>query len=211
MDEGQPTDKGSDKVGKKPVVILAAVAIVAVIMVAAVMSGALNTAGSEDEDRLITKANAELVLSLDDLPAGWSSPGYSSYSYTGTENITESGAIRFNNTAASYPDQVEVVTLTIIRFDSIEDATFAFNETYGESGADHWQGVDLQTVGRVDVGDVAVLCSGNWTWSHAAIKTIVLRENNVITWIVYEAAEGVGLSDETLIALAEKQAAKLLS
>ncbi len=69
----------------------------------------------------------------------------------------------------------------------------------------------LPPSGTVSVGDEGVLCSGNWTGSHAAIKTLVFRENNVIVLMVYEATENMNLSDEAVIELATKQDAKLLS
>jgi hypothetical protein len=215
MDEGRITKGSSGKSkGKKGLVVIALVAIVVLVVSMAILSGSINTVGSKNDDKLITKANEDLVINLSDLPAGWKTDiSYRLDPDRAGPNITEVGVVRYNHTLSMTPSMVEFVTVIIHRINSTDSAKAMFNElkSYSEDGVLNYQGVDIFFVGNESIGDEAFLFSGNWTGSHAAIKFITFRENNVIVILVYEATEKMNLTNAAAIDLAIKQDAKLLS
>ncbi len=212
MDEGQIIKgNGGKGKGKTIITIVAVVAVIVVVIVAVLLSGLTNIAGSKDGNRLITKANEDLVMDLSDLPSGW----VVNISYKQNPDVHEdnvsAGIARYNHTVSTDPLMVEIVTIQIYRVNTTEEAIEVFAQNFAEVGWKMWQAVPLATVGNVSVGDEAVLCSGNWTGSHAAIKTLIFRENNVIVLLVYEATENMNLSNNAVIEMGALQDAKLLA
>jgi hypothetical protein len=209
MAEGQAPDATRGKDGRKNMMVIAAVAVTAIVVVAAILlSGA---GGSKDFDKVITRSNAEVVLDLSDLSESWSVDiPYRPDPDAAAPNITDVGVARYMHNISADPLKVEIVTLMLYHLNTTELAKELFAE-YMAQGVHSWQSIDLETVGNVSVGDEAVLCSGNWTGSHGAIKTLVFRENNIIVLLVYEATENVGLSNEAAIEMAQKQDTKILA
>jgi hypothetical protein len=208
MTEDQAPDVIKGKSGRKNILIVAVVAIVAIVIVAAaVFSG---TGGSSNSDKVITKSNAEVVIVPSDLPDGWTTDiPYRLDPYNSAPNVTELGVARYTHNISVDPRKVEVVTLQIGRLNTTEQAKELY-AVYRAEANHTWQSVELETIGNVSVGDEAILCSGNWTGSHGAIKTVVFRENNVIVILVYEATENVGLTNQAAIDMAKLQDQKIL-
>lgn len=227
--------EGNDKsgAGKRLTMATAAlVSVIALVLVVIVMSMPVHdqgpgdhaddiTGGDKDEGTgtivptdntsgFISDNNTMLAIGLDELPAGWDVNISYFFRYSDPEiNLTEDSGSNYRWGKLG-DDSFQSLSVFIIRFDSVDAADRYYDQTYGVEGGDHWQGVDIETVGPVDVGDEAMLCSGNWSWSKAAIKTVMFRQNNVLCFIVYEAAWQYGLTNDEVIEMAKLQDAKLI-
>lgn len=213
MDEGRITKGDAGKKKRTRLLTVGSVAAVVVLIVmVGVLSGAVNIAGTASEDKIITKSNESLILGLNELPPGWIvNVSYRPDPERGGQNITEVGAARYNNTSSLAPFRAEFITIIIYRMNSTEAAKDLLTQWPADRTVVNYMGEDIVIVGNESIGDESTLYIGNWTYSHAAIKFLVFRENNIIINLVYEATENLNLSNEVVIELGNKQDAKLLS